>query len=396
MNLKKTISALFMIISCSMMDAKKHKPVAPLKQIKNTGIVYQLCQPSHQLNFKPFPIEYKPKLQPHNPTIFETFILHIPNGKVYAQDGFIMEKDRIINDFGWQNNVSKQTILKNLKFINVPKPNLPISKVGGFPTPTKIAGTVAVITGIYDDCYYHWMADTIGRLLLLESQNIEFDYLFAPTHKPYMIESLELLGINRDKIIDSYKKNTYIEADELIVPSFVNRTDPAIIIASYPSLEIINLLRHKILPKIESLLATNPEFLSKRIFISRKDANTRKLTNEDDLFEQLEPYGFQRYCLGELSFLEQVTLFNYADVIVGLHGAGLVNLIFSQPGTHVIEIFQARADATYWYMGQNLSLRHTCIKTDTFDYETRLPGMANTTISQAAIDKIIDAVSRIN
>ena len=37
------------------------------------------------------------------------------------------------------------------------------------------------------------------------------------------------------------------------------------------------------------------------------------------------------------SFLDQVQLFRRAAVVIGSHGAGLVNMIFSEPGTLVIE-----------------------------------------------------------
>jgi capsular polysaccharide biosynthesis protein len=40
-----------------------------------------------------------------------------------------------------------------------------------------------------------------------------------------------------------------------------------------------------------------------------------------------------------MSFEEQVGLFASASVIVAIHGAGLANLVFSRPGTKVIELF---------------------------------------------------------
>ena len=41
--------------------------------------------------------------------------------------------------------------------------------------------------------------------------------------------------------------------------------------------------------------------------------------------------------MSELSFLDQINLFYNAKQIVGLHGAGFANLIFSKPGTFVLE-----------------------------------------------------------
>jgi capsular polysaccharide biosynthesis protein len=40
-----------------------------------------------------------------------------------------------------------------------------------------------------------------------------------------------------------------------------------------------------------------------------------------------------------MSFADQVRLFSEAEIVVGPHGGGLTNTVFSQPGTTVIEVF---------------------------------------------------------
>ena len=42
--------------------------------------------------------------------------------------------------------------------------------------------------------------------------------------------------------------------------------------------------------------------------------------------------------MSNLNFKDQVKLFTNANFVVGLHGAGFANIIFSKPGTKVIEI----------------------------------------------------------
>ncbi len=77
----------------------------------------------------------------------------------------------------------------------------------------------------------------------------------------------------------------------------------------------------------------------KNIYISRSDAKQRKIINEHELINKLKNLNFEIIRLSELTFLDQIKLFNSAKCIVGLHGAGFTNLIFSNPGTSVIEIF---------------------------------------------------------
>ncbi|MEM9477987.1 MAG: glycosyltransferase family 61 protein, partial [Pseudomonadota bacterium] len=74
------------------------------------------------------------------------------------------------------------------------------------------------------------------------------------------------------------------------------------------------------------------------LLVSRKDARIRKLINEDALFERLQPFGAKRITPGTLSHAEQVAAFSKASVVIGTHGAGLTNLIFTPPATPVIEI----------------------------------------------------------
>jgi capsular polysaccharide biosynthesis protein len=52
----------------------------------------------------------------------------------------------------------------------------------------------------------------------------------------------------------------------------------------------------------------------------------------------LQKRGFTKIKLTEINFKNQVGLFNHANIIIGAHGAGLSNMIFSKSETKVIEI----------------------------------------------------------
>ena len=69
---------------------------------------------------------------------------------------------------------------------------------------------------------------------------------------------------------------------------------------------------------------------SKRIFLCRKEK--RRRYNEDDVFECIAPFGFEKVYLGDLSFDEQLAVVHQAEWIVGPTGAAWTNLIFCQPG----------------------------------------------------------------
>jgi hypothetical protein len=146
-----------------------------------------------------------PELQPHKGLFAPTFIAKIPNGQVCSVHGWIKKDNYIIQDF--------IPTCHPLGF------NLQALEKQPFANLKKITGKVAVLTSKLDIYYSHWMYNILGRLALLESQGIEYDWLYVASDKPYMKESLALWGIDTKKLLDPLKDYVYIEADELIVPS---------------------------------------------------------------------------------------------------------------------------------------------------------------------------------
>ena len=66
--------------------------------------------------------------------------------------------------------------------------------------------------------------------------------------------------------------------------------------------------------------------------------NNRIILNNDELKEFLAKEGFKIIDLNKHSFIEQISLFNRAKIIISIHGSGLTNVIFSKPKTKIIEI----------------------------------------------------------
>lgn len=74
-----------------------------------------------------------------------------------------------------------------------------------------------------------------------------------------------------------------------------------------------------------------------KICVSRRDTH-RSLTDEAQLEDILRAQGFFVVSLKNMSWPEQITLFQEAKIVAGLHGAGLSNLVFSHPGINVVEL----------------------------------------------------------
>ncbi|MBI2352877.1 glycosyltransferase family 61 protein [Candidatus Dependentiae bacterium] len=321
-------------------------------------IEYIKCHEKEFFQYKKFPLSVYPEYQPNTGLFAETFVIKIPGGSVCSHFGFVLVDNKVIRELLSQ-NFSIDRYWSLLKKIDI-----------GHRVPKRIFGRVAVLTRIGTDVYGHWLVDVLGRLEILRKQNIEYDWLYVPYDQPYMRETLALLGVDFSKVITPYDDNFYIQADELIVPSLTIRRIkasnelhfcPYHPCTFYCAAWNIFFLRNSFLPRAKELLFEKP--FPKKVFISRKDASTRKMLNEDQIFALFEPMGFVRVLMSQLTFLEQVALFQNAQIVVAAHGSCLTNLVFCNQGTKVIEIFQNQFDSGFWQLSDQLQLQHYCLKT---------------------------------
>jgi hypothetical protein len=79
---------------------------------------------------------------------------------------------------------------------------------------------------------------------------------------------------------------------------------------------------------------------SRKIFLTRDPSRGRYLTNTEAVTARLHRHGFDAVDADQLTIEQQISLFSDTRFLVGIHGAGLSNIIFRYPGTlSLIEIF---------------------------------------------------------
>jgi|GEM_PF-1559918 len=85
------------------------------------------------------------------------------------------------------------------------------------------------------------------------------------------------------------------------------------------------------------------------IYVSRLDAPSRRpMQNEAELVEALRSAGAYIFDARDHAYANQVRLFAEARIIIGPHGAGLVNMGFAMPGALVVELFPAHDQPQYF------------------------------------------------
>jgi capsular polysaccharide biosynthesis protein len=78
----------------------------------------------------------------------------------------------------------------------------------------------------------------------------------------------------------------------------------------------------------------------KRLFRARGASLDRAdAALEAAVMERLDDLGFELVNPSTMSVSEQVKLFSSAEIVVGMHGGALANIVWANPGTHVIELF---------------------------------------------------------
>ena len=282
----------------------------------------------------------------------ETFISILPEGRYYQfgvyNTAVITSDNCLLLDVSQMPGCPKE--VKPLMFLGK---NLP-------PICKEIEGTVVVFPSNPGINFYHYMFDFLPRFGLLEISGFDFDKIdyFLLNFYPFDFykETLEILGVPPKKIM-TIQKYPHVKAKSLIIPSL-----PGVI--CFPTKWSVEFLRRKFMPQIDQITSES----SGRIYITRNLGSNRRIVNEDELLELLNKLGFITVYFEKMSMLEKVALMSRAEVVIGVCGAGLTNLVFANPGTKVIEIFAPNyIHFTYYILSHQLGLEYYYLVGDTLE-----------------------------
>jgi hypothetical protein len=96
---------------------------------------------------------------------------------------------------------------------------------------------------------------------------------------------------------------------------------------------------------------------SRRLYLQRQ--GRRRILNEQKLLPVLQSHGFETIRMGEHSISDQIAMIADASIILGAHGADLINMIWSPPGASVVEFYNRGFRPSFnRQMAYNLSLNY--------------------------------------
>ena len=290
-------------------------------------------------------------------TIPDAFVLRLPAGRVIGTKGAVITPEGFLlrdvsREFG---NRRMHSAFRKLS----------IGKT------RKLQRNVAVLVTDGGSTFYHWMFDILPRLHLLEEAGVLQDidvFILPKLNFPFQTESLQLLNIDKSKIIEASSEDFNIQAENLFVPSL-------------PSLlGTVNKWANTYLQNKLTFLNLPETTVGKRIYVSRNKANNRRLLNESDLTEMLQKAGFSIIQAEDYSFQEQIAIFQKAEVVVAPHGSGLSNIAFCKPGTTVVDLFSSNfVVPCFWTIANNCGLNYYFLydgEKDNFPYSPYWEGKA--------------------
>jgi hypothetical protein len=310
-----------------------------------------------------FDIKYHPRAPKTHFNSLPTFIAEFNNCSVHTLPLLVTEDDHLITDHVWP-------LLH--KYKHKPQKIHRLWDTWGETINLKLPP----ITKQFDEAYvYVWLPideksannpwhiwiDVISKFRLLEKRGVtdfsKFIYILSTPSAYFNKVANEVFPDLKYYVMS---KNDVWRFKHLLVPSMSNHND------GVTTLHLAPWLRH-----FKGLFGYKTLRPNRKIFISRENAKTRKLINADELLMAIK--GWEIIKLEEMNIKDQFKTFAEATHVLATHGAGLVNLLWCNEGTKVIEIQDTKMlhKKVYPLLSHNLGLKHELYLAKTVPVNTK-------------------------
>lgn len=279
-------------------------------------------------------------------------IFEINNCRLYTDtiNNFgVIKNNNLIEGPSYQiNNNNYEGIKKNI-ILKIGTPRKKILLRGNLLSLLSGGGSV--------NNYFHWLFDVLPRLAIVQKKislsKINF-ILFPNISQPFQKETIKLLNLKKKSL--SAIKFRHLELSKVYATNH-----PYIFTKnSHKDSQKIPYWISKWLKKKFIKFSSN-KYKFKKIFIDRREGRGRSILNYEEIRSYLNSKGFKFIFLEEYSFKDQISIFNNAKIIIGLHGAGFANLVFCKNNTKVIELRTATTGSQIRNIAKQNNLRFQSI-----------------------------------
>jgi capsular polysaccharide biosynthesis protein len=209
----------------------------------------------------------------------------------------------------------------------------------------KVKNDFTTITNEWSNNYFHWFTEAVPRLIYLLDLPKKPTVLLPINYKSaYQFRTLELLGFPFQTF-----NSQLIIAKKIFLPF---RLAPY---SAHYNTTIMKSLSGKLKGSVN--LNYNK---GNRIYISRNNAQNRKVINEKEVIETLKKFEFQILEFKEFTLDEQISMMHHTKILVSIHGAALTNMIFCEPGSKILELSLKNQvmDKCYFNLANCMNLKY--------------------------------------
>ncbi len=207
--------------------------------------------------------------------------------------------------------------------------------------------------------YFHWMTDILPKLGICVEAGIDLssiDHFVLPIRRSsFQLKSLAHLGIAPERIYFTNEYSSWISTDELLVPYLRNA------LGTTMQVSVPQYLQQSFLEKTDKDLS-----IRRKLFVSRDSATSegRSIHNLEVVERFFMDQGYEIFYPERHSITEQAGAFSAASVVVGIHGAGMTNIVFCKKDTTIVEFYGEHIAPCYWAISRLLGLNyhnHCCV-----------------------------------
>lgn len=185
----------------------------------------------------------------------------------------------------------------------------------------RINEPVGIIHTSWTLGYYHWLTESIPRLIYLKNKHPTVNVYLPIDFKRYEIY-FDMLGFEKP----IYYSNSSITTDKVYLPICPRK------------MAILNKNAYSLTRNSLRDVINFDNSINRKIYISRKSARGRKVINEAEVESVLINNGYEIYDFDKLSIVEQQKLCSESKCMISIHGAALTNMMFMPKGSEIIEL----------------------------------------------------------
>lgn len=334
-------------------------PLIPLLTHATATLKIQLTQVETVITPIPevFPVSYREYLAaPHTEYQFpEVYIADVPNALVTGGTNLIMTDKAVIchdlydftHDYTSEEMNGRAYIWphhKRIAWLMQTAPDMELARAACF-------------TDACANNYAHWITEVLPRINMFCSLEklLDVPLIVNEGLHPNLMESLRTVAGNQREII-FLATGSCIRVEHLSLTSvtgyipFDRRSNRLKnhshgCFSSFAILSLRQCLQERL---------KKPSNLSIRKVFIKRNSDIRNIANAREVEELLVARGFSVVEPERLTFAQQVELFSIAEVVVGVTGAALANIVFCKPATKIIIMISDYKHMPYWYW-QNMS-----------------------------------------